>query len=249
MFLPVVISLPEEAVSGWDTGFFFPWLTAPGLDDHRGCNFFLQYKLATFLEGRRAGEWSFWREPYFRFRIPHNSKNPSTGDYFEDYHQLDALRGIAAKGYPVFFVANRTPYEARLFEIAKAQQLLDTQLCVGIEATLRNHRHVTFTETAPHCYMHSSPEERRLSDWGDILERSLESGTSELSRTVTELEIMVRNAEERRGTPDRLRLDAMYERVGREDRRISWTARATLVAMRLRQELNVWWFRHREAAG
>jgi hypothetical protein len=249
MFLPVVISLPEEAVKGWDTGFFFPWLTAPGLDDHRGCNFFLQYKLASLLEGRRGGEWSFWRKPYFRFRIPHNSKDRNSGEYFEDYHQLEALRVIAAKGYPVYYVSNRTPYEETLFEIAKSQQLLDTQAIIKLRSTTLNHRYVTYTEFGKQCYMHSRPEEQPLSNWEDVLSASLESGTSTLSQLVPELEDTIRSTEDRRDTPGQLRLDAVYRRMEREDRSLSWTARATLVSVRLRQELNIWWFRHREALG
>lgn len=68
-YLPIIVSLLEEFFLGWDTGFYFPWLGPPPHPDHRGCNFFIQYKLSELIEGPRGREYSLWHCPYLRFHI------------------------------------------------------------------------------------------------------------------------------------------------------------------------------------
>lgn len=70
----IIPTLVAEFRLGWDSGFYFPWLGYKPLRDHEGCNFFIQYKSSTLIEGKRGEEWNNWKEPYFRFKVPHRVK-------------------------------------------------------------------------------------------------------------------------------------------------------------------------------
>ncbi len=102
-----VPSLFDEFNLGWDSAFYFPWLPQLPADDHEGCNFFLQYKLSGHLTSAGAKEWSFWNNEYFRFKIPHSTRNAS-GTFLDDYHQWDRLKELANLNYPTFYVTNST---------------------------------------------------------------------------------------------------------------------------------------------
>lgn len=73
-FHPIVLSLREEFLHGWDSGFYFPWLPIPPHTDENGCNFFIQYKLSKQIEGNKGREYNIWHAPYLRFHIPYSTK-------------------------------------------------------------------------------------------------------------------------------------------------------------------------------
>lgn len=81
-----VPSLLAEFDLGWDTAFNLPWLPYMPSPNDEGCNFFLQYKLSGQLTSQGAKEWSHWGEEYFRFKIPHSTRDAS-GAFTDDFHQ------------------------------------------------------------------------------------------------------------------------------------------------------------------
>jgi len=70
---PIVPSLNEEKNLGWDSGFIIG--TSSPAPNQKGCNFFVQYKLGTLIEGPRGAQYINWYEPYFRLQIPHTKRN------------------------------------------------------------------------------------------------------------------------------------------------------------------------------
>jgi hypothetical protein len=88
IYIPNIVNLIQENSLGWDTAFYFLWLTAPPNPIHRGCNFFIQYKLSNLIEGHRAKEWIYWRKPYLRFKIPYPTKDKITKISIDDYNQF-----------------------------------------------------------------------------------------------------------------------------------------------------------------
>ncbi len=82
--IPKIPSLPEEYKLGWDTGFYFPWLGIPHNPKHKGCNFFLQYKISSEI-GKKGNQYSYWSAPYYRFQIPYTTKE--NGNYVYDDFQ------------------------------------------------------------------------------------------------------------------------------------------------------------------
>ena len=61
IYIPNIVSLIQENRLGWDTAFYFPWLTPPPNPNHRGYNFFIQYKLSKLQHQQpnveRTGLW------------------------------------------------------------------------------------------------------------------------------------------------------------------------------------------------
>ena len=121
---PTIVSLVKEYKLWWDTAFNFPWLLVPKNPDHKGCNFFIQYKLSELIEGHRGKEWSYWNMPYLRFQIPYSTKDNNNLS-FDDYHQFDCLKDLANQDYYVFYATNHVVKDNELFNIAATQHLLD----------------------------------------------------------------------------------------------------------------------------
>jgi hypothetical protein len=156
---PVVPSLPEEKLLGWDSAFFFPWLVPGPNYQHHGCNFFLQYKISVVVEGHNGGQYADWNQSYYRFKIPHNTK--VGGQYVTDYHQLHVLQGIASQQYKVYYATNQVTSRHDLFSQAEAGTLLDNTPFLSVSHVQRDHYYVTFTPTSPHFFLHSEAEECR----------------------------------------------------------------------------------------
>lgn len=158
----VVPTLTKEKVLGWDSGFFFPWLSYVPLDDQQGCNFFLQYKLSTLMVGHAAKQYSDWEEPYFRFKIPHG-KN--------DYHQYEALRALAVRNCEVYYATNQVTTREELFALAENQNLIDNTPFLDVRDVTQHHRHVTFTATSDHFFLHSEPVQVKRLTGNAFIER------------------------------------------------------------------------------
>jgi hypothetical protein len=154
--LAVVLTLPEEAILGWDSAFYLPWLANAPSQVHRGCNFFIQYKLSVLYEGISATQYDCWDEPYFRFKIPHTMKSGKR--YVSDYHQFEALRKLANAHYPVFYATNHVLLREELFQLAADRRLLDEIPLLDVAPLRKHHRFVTFTEASHHFLLHSDPK-------------------------------------------------------------------------------------------
>jgi hypothetical protein len=153
-----ILSLPDEFLYGWDTAFYLEWLPHPPLPDHAGCNFFVQYKLSNQYTSSGAGEWSCWKQEYFRYKIPHNAKN-SAGKYVDDYHQWDRLKALAGKGYPTYYATNATLDKSALRTAYEAGVLLNDVPLLDVRSVKGVHKHVTFTPTSGIFKLHSELEE------------------------------------------------------------------------------------------
>lgn len=158
LLFPYVPSLVAEFDLGWDTAFSLPWLPHPPLAEHDGCNFFIQYKLSGELTSTGAKEWPIWRGNYFRFTIPHHTRNAASGSPSDDYHQWDCLKALAQKGYPTFYVTNSTLGKAQLRDGLEKENLLDSIPMLDVRKVVNRHKHVTFTPKSDYFLLHSEPE-------------------------------------------------------------------------------------------
>ncbi|BCM05891.1 hypothetical protein ACI2S5_24270 [Ralstonia nicotianae] len=170
---PVVPSLYAEFDLGWDTAFHLPWLPHPPARDHEGCNFFIQYKLSGELKSRGAKEWNHWREPYFRFKIPHRTRDES-GNSLDDYHQWDRLKALANRDYPTFYATNSTLSRRVLQNAWEANTLLDQIPLLDVRTVNGQHRHVTFTVRSGAFLLHSETEEVKKLSFKNTLNRLAE---------------------------------------------------------------------------
>lgn len=166
-----VPSLVEEFDVGWDSAFYFPWLSQPPSARDSGCNFFVQYKLSGELSTRGAKEWSDWCEAYFRFKIPHSTKNVS-GQFLDDYHQWDRLKSLANQGYPTFYATNSTLMKDQIIRAYEAGHLLKDIPVLDVRAVVGIHKHVTFTPSSSVFRLHS--------EGAEVPKRSLEEVVVEL---------------------------------------------------------------------
>ncbi len=156
---PVVPSLLEEELLGWDSAFFFPWLVPSPNPQHHGCNFFLQYKISVVIEGHRGEQYSNWHQPYYRFQIPHTRKDGNR--YVPDFHQLHALQALARTRYEVYYATNQITSRHDLFILAENRTLLDNTPFLSVADVTIDHYYVTFTPSSHHFLLHSETEECR----------------------------------------------------------------------------------------
>ncbi|GAH43984.1 unnamed protein product, partial [marine sediment metagenome] len=145
IYIPIIINPLEEHKLGWDTAFYFPWLFLPQHQTHRGCNFFIQYKLSKIIEGHRGKEWICWRKPYLIFQIPYPTKDGNNKHYYDNYNQFDNLKELSNKGYYVYYATNHIVYDYELFSIAKDQRLVEEIPLLDVSMIKNRHKNVTFT--------------------------------------------------------------------------------------------------------
>ena len=168
-----VPTLHDEALLGWDSGFFFPWLPYGPLSSHMGCNFFLQYKLSTLIEGPRGKQYADWGTPYMRFQIPHETKD--NGHHLTDFHQYDALRDLARNNCKVYYATNQVTTRNELFALAGSQNLIANTPFLDVHDVTESHFYVTFTASSAHFLLHSDAKEvRRVS--GEQLKKFVDTG-------------------------------------------------------------------------
>jgi hypothetical protein len=152
-----VPSLIDEFNLGWDSAFYFPWLPHPPHQNHEGSNVFIQYKLSSELKSAGAKEWHHWNAAYFRFKIPHSTKD-STGILFDDYHQWDRLKDLANQNYPTFYATNSTLSKDDLLNASQAGTLLDNIPLLDVRDVVSRHKHVTFIPSSTSFLLHSEKE-------------------------------------------------------------------------------------------
>lgn len=163
-----VPSLFDEFELGWDSAFYFPWYKQAPLADHEGCNFFLQYKLSFELTSAGAREWPHWNTEYFRFKIPHSTKN-AAGKFLDDYHQWDRLKDLANQNYPTYYATNTTLSKDVLRSSSKAGTLLDNIALLDIRKVANQHKHVTFIPSSKFFLLHSEVEESEKMTFASVI--------------------------------------------------------------------------------
>ncbi len=181
-----VPSLVAEFDLGWDVGFYFPWLSNPPSPDDEGCNLFLQYKLSGELTSAGAREWSTWKSPYFRFKIPHSTRT-KTGTFIDDYHQWVCLNKLAAKSYPTFYVTNATLFKADVQSQYSAGTLLMHVPALDVRKVSGRHKHVTFKPDSSHFVLHSEEESSAKVMLSQVLARVEQSDNLPIRETVERL--------------------------------------------------------------
>lgn len=177
-----VPSLFDEFDLGWDSAFHFPWIAHPPNPDHEGCNFFIQYKLSGELTSAGAKEWLHWGTEYFRFKIPHCTKDAS-GKFVDDYHQWDRLKDLANQGYPTYYATNSTLSKDDLRTASKAGTLLADTPLLDVRGVANLHKHVTFTPSSGFFLLHSEKEESPKTSFASALETLLEVRTTSLEES------------------------------------------------------------------
>lgn len=181
-----VPSLIAEFDLGWDTGFYLPWFSHAPLDSDEGCNFFLQYKLSCALTSPGAKEWSHWGEEYFRFKIPHSTRD-TAGKFIDDYHQWSCLKILADKGYPTFYATNSTLQKAQLQKTLTDGTLLDQVPLLDVRGVSSLHKHVTFAADATHFILHSEKEETGKGSFSERLDQLVQSRWTNLAESNKEI--------------------------------------------------------------
>lgn len=164
-----VPSLFDEFDLGWDSAFYFPWIHHPLENDHEGCNFFIQYKLSGQLTSAGAKQWEFWNSEYFRFKIPHSTRDTS-GTFIDDYHQWERLKELADQNYPTFYATNATLSKDEIITESNAGTLLNSIPMLDVRSVAGQHKLVTFTPDSPHFLMHSEKEEVKKYLFSDLTE-------------------------------------------------------------------------------
>lgn len=153
-----ILSLPDEFLYGWDTAFYLDWLPLPPAQDHAGCNFFIQYKLSNQYTSAGASEWDCWKQEYFRFKIPHSTRD-TAGKFIDDYHQWDRLKELAKRKYPTYYATNATLNKSALMSALEVGNLLNDVPLLDLRTVKGMHKHVTFTPTSNSFRLHSELEE------------------------------------------------------------------------------------------
>lgn len=165
-----VPSLFDEFDLGWDSAFFFPWNPHVPHPDHEGCNFFIQYKLSGELTSAGAKEWEYWRAPYYRFKIPHSTKD-GTGKFVDDYHQWDRLKELADQGYPTFYATNATLSKEELQAASVSGTLLNDIPMLDVRGVTTRHKKVTFAPSSTFFLLHSEKKETFKVNFAAIIEQ------------------------------------------------------------------------------
>jgi len=243
MYHPTVVSLIEEYDLGWDTAFYFPWLLETPHPKHRGCNFFIQYKLSELVEGARGSEYSSWGCSYLRFKIPHQTKNGTTGKYFYDYNQFNHLKELADARYHTYYATNHIVYDHQIFRLADSQQLLDDIPFLDVSLITGHHPKVTFTEHGSYFLLHSEANKIDIVRWENIFHSVRKTKGTALSEDVEYINELLIRAEERLGfskVGGFLREKAKIAQVTESLRPI---AEALIAAKYLRLYLNVYWYK------
>lgn len=174
-----VPSLIDEFDLGWDSAFHFPWYPHLPHPNHEGCNFFIQYKLSGELTSAGAKEWQLWNSKYFRFKIPHSTKD-ACGEFVDDYHQWDRLKDLANLNYPTFYATNATLSKDDLRNASTTGTLLNNIPLLDIRKITSLHKHVTFTPNSAYFLLHSELEESSKVSFRTAIEKFSENKTTSM---------------------------------------------------------------------
>lgn len=235
--VPILVNLVEEFSLGWDTAFYFPWLTFPPHDGHRGANFFIQYKLSDEIKSRSGKYYDEWNEAYLRFFIPHRAKSKHI-----DYHQYDKLKELANAGYSVYYATNQVMAFDELKTLASQIRLLDQTPFLNVNDIDDYHKEVTFTRTSDHFLLHSEIEKSNKTTWENIYRKENDKFT--LRETIDFLSKVLNREEEARKTDNnQISFSYQYSRVNNSGQdSIKIIRQSYLVSFYLKLYLNLNWY-------
>ena len=177
-----VPSLCAEYDFGWDSAFYLRWLPYIPADDHEGCNFFIQYKLSGLLTSSGARQWQFWGSQYFRYKIPHSTKD-ANGNFVDDYHQWERLKELADRNYPTFYATNETLSKDELKAKHDDGTLIDFILLLDVRDVSGLHKFVTFTNDSRYFLLHSEKEESKKLSFSEAFRVIYDGPTSTISES------------------------------------------------------------------
>ncbi|TRZ87065.1 MAG: hypothetical protein D4R88_09910 [Methanosarcinales archaeon] len=241
---PTIVNLIQEYKLGWDTAFYFPWLLVPPNPNHKGCNFFIQYKLSRLIEGHRGKEWGYWNSPYFRFQIPYSTKDINNRS-FDDYHQFECLKDLANQGYNVFYATNHVVYNDELFDIAANQQLLDEIPFLDVSKISGRHKKVTFDQHYSHFVLHSEPIEIQINRWSSILNTIKESNKTTIFNDLEFLKNLLLEFENNVMKINEGGFSSEIRRIENiEDNNIKIVIKALIISKYLMRYLDIYWLNY-----
>ncbi len=242
VYSPSIVSLVREHDLGWDTAFYFPWLSTPPHPDHKGCNLFIQYKLSELL-GAGGGEYSVWGCPYMRFRIPHSVKSQATGRYENDYAQFDNLKELADTGYSTYYATNHIVRSQDLFSLGASQRLLDEIPFLDISFVSDHPLKVTFTEQSAFFMLFSDPTEAKMMKWENVLRTIQEARRTIFREDVEFVSDLVMRLEERLKVAGDVLFRLQRTRIADISLPERSMLEALLLAKYLRQYSGIHWYR------
>lgn len=245
LYPPIIPSLREGYVLGWDTGSYFPWLWHHrfNLERHRGCNFFLQYKLSSLFEGLPGKEYSFWNRPYLKFLISYSTKDRLTGRYGYDHNQFDNLKKLANQGYPVYYATNQAIYLEDLQRLADSNALLNDIPFLDVSNITDRHNKVTFTQNSEYFLLHSKAIKVPVTRWEQVYNTAKNKGGSTFSEDVKSLGDFILAIEKHFNMSGKGGFASAIQKTNELDwpKQIRIIAKAMVVAKYLRKYLGLHW--------
>ncbi len=240
-YFPFIPNLVQEKKLAYDTGFYFPWLPVPGNPSHKGCNFFIQYKLSTELTGNTAPYLGYWNGPYFRFKIPYRKKNKKTGKRFDDYDQFNNLRKLA-KRYSVYYATNQILTFPNMTFHASNLNLLSEVPFLDVSQMTKKHKEVTFTRSSSYFKLHSEIEEIPIQKWEEIYGRLLESEKTQIYEDLEFLSDLIIGIEGRNQLSGKNTYGYRASIIEDIPQDFIFTYKTILVSMYLKRYLNLNWY-------
>ena len=161
--IPIVVPQFYEDQWGWDTGLFLPWF-GRGLQNQKGCNFFIQYKLSNKYDTSSALGWESWEAPFYKFNLGYRRKRRW------DFVQRNHLIELSENGFITIYVTNNVVDFSELTRIAVHGELCSELPVLQVTDVLKRHKTVTFTEHADQFCLHSEIERAERSSVIKIFE-------------------------------------------------------------------------------
>jgi len=239
-YFPRLPSTVQEALLGWDSAFFFPWVPLPPHPHQLGCNFFIQYKLAERIASPRGREYRSWKAPYLRFRIPYDSKDDH-GTYFIDYSQFDLVKDISEGGYPTYYVTNPVTDYGNLSALADSQNLRSEAPFFSVGEIPGHHEILSFTRTSTHGLLHSEPKRLASQRADEVLSRVRETSRQRPGDLVPRLSRMVMAARERVRFKELPDLEQELQQLSEVPENLRLLASALVTRQYLRKYWDVQW--------
>jgi hypothetical protein len=240
---PTIVNLHEEFFLGWDTGFYFPWLWPPPHPDHRGCNFFIQYKLSELIEGPRRREYSLWHCPYLRFHISYYIKDKISGRYVYDHNQFNNLKDLSNQGYFVYYSTNHIVDKGELFQLSTSNALLNEIPFLDVSMINNNHNKATFTRNSSYFLLHSEPEKTPITKWDKIYSVVKEKEGTMLSEDTKLLGDFILALEKKMDIPDKNGFSADMQKISDLPRELRVISKAIIVSRYLKKYLDLHWYK------
>lgn len=241
---PSIVLFPwEEALLGWDTGYYFPWLKRPPHFNHKGCNFFIQFKISELIEGRKGREYKQWQCPYMRFHLYYLTKDPEQDRYVYDFSQFNILKNLSAENYPVYYSTNHILSHTELLGLANTITLLNVIPFLDITNIGSNHRSVTFTQNSPHFILYSEPEEIKITKWDQLLNTVKAGKSTDLTDDTKILSEFILRYEYDKKIDDTYGILAEMEKAKTLPAEILILAKAHVISKYLKRYFDLYWFK------